>query len=226
MTAFGSTPIFIDIGANIGENCGAWLKKEPSAQIYAFEAHPVLFKRLKARFEDRPNVKVFQMVVGLEDKRQVDYHLANNPTSSSLLPFNRENIWKWKYPPGCTAFRTVETIKVPMVRLDTVIRQQKIQYVDFLRIKAQGCDLSVMKSLGKSITRVREAVIEVSLTKFDIYKGLTNKKVDVEGFMSENRFIKYTSEKTSKDQEMNMWFQNIKYGKMDRNEFYTFGASR
>ena len=225
MSAFEGFPVFIDVGASVGRVWRSWLAKAPAARIYAFEPNQELFSKMKEY--QKPNVKLFEMAVSTQDNPNgVPFYIANDKNSSSLYKFNDSHVRDWKYPPGRRAFKTVKETTVPTMRLDTLIRNEEIKYVDFLKIDTQGHDLEVLKSLGKSITKVREIMIEVSLTPFDIYEGQTNKKDAVVDYLKRYGFGIHKEEKLSRNQEANMWFINNRFGRISRNKFYHFDMPR
>lgn len=227
MSAFDTFPVFIDVGASDGRIWSSWFKEVPDAHIYAFEPNPANFTKMKELQTGKPNVTMYQEIVSDNDSPSgIPFYISNDRNSSSVYPYDNNNIKLWKYPPGRRLFKTVETIQVPSVRLETLIKKERIRYVDFLKIDVQGHELEVLKSLGKAITKVREIVVEGSLTPFNIYDGQTNQADVIIDFMVQNGFQIHKQEKISRNQEVNMWFVNTRFSKIQRNKFYHFGMPK
>ena len=223
MSAFDKFPVFIDVGASDGRIWRSWFKQTPDAHVYAFEPDPNNFERMKTHQSGKPNVKMYQTAISSVDSPSgIPFYISNDRNSSSVYPYDNGCVRKWKYPPGRRLFKTTDTIKVPSMRLDTLIKKERIRYVDFIKIDTQGHDLEVLKSLGKSITKVREIVVEGSLTAFNIYEGQTNQKDLIADYMQRNGFKIHKQEKMSRNQEINMWFVNTRFGRIQRNKFYHF----
>jgi len=223
MSAFDSYPVFIDVGASDGRVWMSWLKDAPDARVYAFEPAPENFAKMKEHQTGHPNVMIFQEVVSSADVPSgIPFYISNDRNSSSVYPYNPTSVRLWKYPPGRRLFKTTETIQVPSVRLDTFIKRERLRYIDFLKIDVQGHELEVLKSIGAAITKVREIVVEGSLTPFTIYEGQTNRADAIIEFMVQNGFVLHKQEKMSRNQEVNMWFQNTRFAKIQRNKFYHF----
>lgn len=223
MAAFDKFPVFIDVGASDGKVWRSWFKQTPDAHVYAFEPEPTNFEKMKEHQAGKPNVRMYEMAVSTEDSQVgIPFYISNDRNSSSVYPYDISSIRKWKYPPGRRLFKTTKTIQVPTMRLDTLIKKERIRYVDFMKIDAQGHDLEVLKSLGKSISKVREIVVEGSLTPFNIYDGQTNQKDAIVDYMQLNGFKLHKQEKLSRNQEINMWFVNTKFSRIQKNKFYHF----
>ena len=223
MAAFEKFPVFIDVGASDGRVWLSWFKQSPDAHIYAFEPDPRNFEKMQERQAGKPNVRMYDTAVSTVDSPSgIPFYISNDRNSSSVYPYDQNNIRKWKYPPGRRLFKTIEQITVPAIRLDTLIKKERIRYVDFLKIDAQGHELEILKSLGKSITKVREIVVEASLTPFSIYDGQTNQKDEIMDFMTRNNFKLHRQEKMSRNQEINLWFVNDRFARIQRNKFYHF----
>lgn len=223
MTAFEKFPVFIDVGASDGRVWLSWFKQAPDAHIYAFEPDPTNFEKMKEKQVGKPNVQCFDNVVSTIDSQSgIPFYISNDQNSGSVYPYDVNNVRKWKYPPGRRLFKTVETKQVPSIRLDTLIKRERIKYVDFLKVDAQGHELEILKSLGNCIAKVREIVVEASLTPFNIYEGQTNQMDAIVDFMIRNNFKLHRQEKLSRNQEINLWFVNDRFARIQRNKFYHF----
>lgn len=196
--------IILDIGAGDGKRCVRWLDTWKDALVYAFEPDPRQYAKLEATYKslkdkDRRRMKIFNAAVW-RSNGEIDFHLCNDETSSSPLPFVTENIKKWKYPPGRYYFKTEGTIKVQSIRLDSICKSEKIDVIDFLRIDAQGCTNQILEGLGKDINHVKEIFVKVHTLDFDIYKGQSHRE-EFEPKLIDKFFIAVHAEPYSRQQE-------------------------
>jgi FkbM family methyltransferase len=211
--------IFFDVGASNGVKCLKWAKNYPQATVFAFEPLPKLFKELEAKARQYPNLHVFNFAISDKNKTGVSFYVSNDINCSSLHPFVRENIKKWKPPPGRGNFKTKSVIEVTTKRLDTFMKEHGIKVVDFIKIDTQGHDLAVVKSLGSDLERVKEICLEVQIVNFELYKGAATKD-QVEEFMGKNKFEVFVTRSWSRNQEENIWFINRKYDRRKDNRFF------
>ncbi len=175
-----------DVGSNDGSAFGDLPRLLPWCDVYAFEPTPELVAQIQSRYGSQKRFHLIPKAVG-ETSGTARFNVAGQSDwgCSSLLEFspNLERTW-----PGRTDFRFTNHIDVEIIRLDEFIRDHRIPKIDFLHIDTQGTDLSVLRSLGKEITRVQAGVIEVpQRAEVMLYKGQHTREQAIE-FLTENKF--------------------------------------
>lgn len=100
-----------------------------------------------------------------------------------------------------------KVLVVPCLRLDTIIKNLNIEYIQFLKIDTQGFDLQVIKSLGEDISRCMYIECEVQITEHEVYLN-SSKKDDVIKYMEKYNFKLIDSDKQTYNQEENLLFEN------------------
>lgn len=194
-----------DIGAGTGGKSLKWLKEKSNALIYAFEPDPRQFEILKKNRDslddnDKRRIQIYNLAISDVSKEQ-DFYIANDQSSSSLLPFVKENIRKWKYPPGRYFFDTLHTIKVPTIRLDEFLENHSVNRIDFLYIEAQGVADKVLNGItSKRLSHVKEILVKAHSTNFDIYKGQA-RDTQIIDMLKKNNFDIIEKNFYSKNQE-------------------------
>ena len=144
----------IDIGANIGIFTMAVKLKVPEATVYAFEPIPETFHVLEqnVRLLGCPDVHLYNVAVGSQDQvEQTFTFFPTMPGNSTALPalkaeqrpaaeqiFGKEEM---------DLFWQVETRTVQVRTLSSVIREQGITSVDFLKIDVEGSEISVLDGI-------------------------------------------------------------------------------
>ena len=195
----GRRRIWIDVGAHLGESTFRPASDDPYLTVYAFE--PIL--SLAAQTMGRlPNFVMLPMAVHETEGMRAFYVNAMDATSS-LLPCDEEGRARWK---GGEFYRTVRTLQVPVIRLDTFMNEAGIPEVDYLKIDAQGADLSVVRSAGARLRDIRRIMLEVAITPLLPYQGAEGKEATVR-FLQAQGFDLLQAQRQSHDQEENLTFE-------------------
>lgn len=198
--------IMFDIGASNGVFSSKYLKKNPDCKIYCFEPNKLNYIKLKNNTKNIKNISIYPYAISDISGTKTFYE-SNYTNSSSLLPFT-ENTKKWKNPSKSTPeLKTINKYLVKCIRLDDFIKDNNIQYIDYLKIDTQGHDLNVIKSLGENIKIVKELVAEVQIVDYDLYKN-QSKKDELLNYLENYNFKIKKVQKWSHNQEENIWFIN------------------
>jgi FkbM family methyltransferase len=190
---------WIDVGAHRGEKSLPIARENPMVRVYAFEPNLKLAMQLAGRL---PNFVVIPMAVGEQDAT-MDFYLNAFEAASSLLPFHPEGLSQCK---GERDLRVVEKRPVPVIRLDSFMDAAGISDVDFLKVDAQGADLSVVRSAGERLKDIHRIEMEVRVTQVPVYAG-SARKDEVLDFMERAEFDLVGCSKQNDGQEENLIFQ-------------------
>ena len=190
--------VWIDVGAHLGAETLPAAKQNPELQVYAFEPN---LKLAAESWGALPNFIVISAAVA-ETEGLSDFYLNANAGASSLLPFNPAGLTEWI---GGDVLRVEAKIKVPTVRLDTFMSLAGISSVEYLKVDAQGADLSVIKSAGERLRDVKKIKLEVATTTKSLYEGAA-RRAEVLGYMEAFGFSLTSIEKQSHGQEENLTF--------------------
>jgi len=131
--------LVFDIGANVGNRIAAFIGCK--AEIVAVEPQPACVMILKEKFANQITIEQ----VGLSDTPgELQMHLSTDSTVSS---FNSDFINKTKNRFKHSQWN--ETITVPVITLDTLIKKYGIP--KFCKIDVEGFELRVLKGLSSGI---------------------------------------------------------------------------
>ncbi|MBK5210577.1 MAG: FkbM family methyltransferase [Flavobacteriaceae bacterium] len=130
-------PVIIDIGANVGFFSLAAFSKYPKAKIYAFEPHPYCFKVLK-------NYK--------QEFKRFDWNIFNQAVSNKNenIFLNTNNLEG--FTTVTSVFKKSKDIKVFAVKavsFDTFLEENKIDYIDFIKLDCEGSEYEILYALPK-----------------------------------------------------------------------------
>lgn len=127
-----------------------------------------MLSRLRAI--DDPRIHVIPSAVADFDGTATFYIDENGDHGcSSLYPFVKGIEGRW---PGRSDLKATGRVQVPVLRLDTFIREQGIERIDYLHIDAQGADLQVLRGLGAEAERVKAGRVEAATRRATaLYRG-------------------------------------------------------
>ena len=146
----GLEPVIFDVGANEGRYAKMIYEVFPSSKLYSFEPHPKSFNRLK---NTDVSGNFFQIAVGADDKQCTLYERVDHPDGSEMASVHEKVI---------TEFHGVDSIKidVQMKTIDTIMQEQNIDCVDFLKIDVEGHELAVIQGAKNAISNGNIKVIQ------------------------------------------------------------------
>lgn len=195
--------VIFDVGANNGSSFSSVATAFPWIHVYAFEPTPELLTDLRQRLSRHRNYHIIAKAVG-ETEGPTTFNVAGSADwgCSSVLEFSDHVAETWL---GRADLRVTNQIQVDMIRLDSFVREHRIQAIDFLHIDTQGTDVAVLKSLGKEISRVRAGVVEVPQSEsVMLYKNQHTRQEAID-FLTTHGFEIWKT--TSQQNEDNLFFR-------------------
>lgn len=147
--------VVIDVGANDGWD-SVGLASQYGLPVHAFEPAPAMLEILR---DMDPRVTVVPAAVADFDGTatfHIDRH--GDQGCSSLLEYAPETGPYWQG----REFGVSECLEVPVVRLDTYLRANDIDEVEYLHVDAQGADLAVLEGLGDCAAMVKAGRVEAA----------------------------------------------------------------
>lgn len=144
--------ICLDIGANVGYFSMLMAKLAYRGNVYAFDPLPlnVALLRASATLNGFNNIEIIESAVGDSDG-EVTLTQSTDSAYSSILDTGRKAI--------------EQIIRVPMITLDTFIRNCSIQAVDVIKIDVEGAEGLVLNGasalLSDAVRRPRVILVEL-----------------------------------------------------------------
>lgn len=155
--------VIFDVGANQGLIASRYRGMFPRAAIHCFEPLPDACGLARKRFESDHSVSVHECAVG-EVEGRVIFHRNSAADSSSLLSTDESRL-----PQSYVAMnRTVSTLEVDCVTVDTFCTREGIERIDILKMDVQGGELGVLKGATRMLSerRIRLIYSEVYFLPF------------------------------------------------------------
>lgn len=196
--------IFFDVGAYNGISSINIARNEPNTKVYAFEAVPELISKIILQTTDLPNYNIVEKAVcDYDGETTFNVRTEGDWGQGSLLNFTDDvdRIW----PNDKLKFS--KQINVKVTRLDTFVKENKIDKIDYLHVDTQGCDLKVIKGLGEYINIVHEGVVEAASLKREAYVGQNTKEETIIYLEQMGFEIVKVEANDIKENEVNIFFK-------------------
>ena len=156
--------VVIEAGANLGSETLLMSKLVGNGMVYGFEPNPYTFERLSINvaINSLTNVKVFDVAMG-ESDGNISFNIYPkgfcNPGMSS------------KY------METSITQKITVVQktLDSFIKEQNINKVDFLKMDIQGAEMDLLIGAAETIKKNKPTIFLEALALYNDTKALYRK---------------------------------------------------
>jgi FkbM family methyltransferase len=141
--------VFFDVGANIGLFTYFVSRYFPQARVFSFEPNPRLFECLtQTRSHNHlSNVILTQACLG-DRSGEIELHLHDQNSGGHTT--RRDQIG---------AHETSKSIEVKILPLDEVVKAQKLERLNVIKIDVQGAEWDVLKGACESIKRFQPKVV-------------------------------------------------------------------
>lgn len=183
--------IIVDVGGGLHTEYFKLLHKYGSLNIYTFEPHPDLYKKLSLyksptngangansadEIKEYERLTIYQKAVSDSVNKNVNFFCVNDPCASSLLPLNGSAVKKWKYPLHKPTFKSVETIFVDTTTLKDFSNQLNknniMQELDLIFIDVQGTELKVLRGITPIIFKhTKRIIVKCIDVDFELHIG-------------------------------------------------------
>lgn len=159
-------PVVLDIGAS-GEIHKEWETFAKYAICIAFDADDREMGFVENVEAGYKKLVVYNRIVTDSKDRKMDFYLTKSPYCSSLLPPDNESLENWSFG---ELFEVDRMVNLETVEMVTVLKELKVDKIDWFKTDSQGTDLRLFKSLGEDIID-KMIVADFEPGILDAYKG-------------------------------------------------------
>jgi FkbM family methyltransferase len=155
-----------DVGGHHGETAAKLASLFPETNIHSFEPSPESFSILQRNLRKFPRVIPVHLAFGDREEERVLHQNRFSPTNSLLnnaINFSENSIAKLMEP--------VSEVAIPVRTLDGYCRDNKIAFVDFLKIDVQGFELHVLRGAAGLLSEEKVAVVHTEVLFEELYEG-------------------------------------------------------
>ena len=154
------TPVFFDVGANVGNYTISLLETYPSAEVHVFEPHPGNFSALKSNLSTY-NAKLYNFALGDTQDQLILYDRADHENGSSHASLHEAVISEIHQQDTLQFSVSVET-------LDEICKKENIREIDFLKIDTEGNELAVLNGAKKLLKENKIMCIHFEFNEMNI----------------------------------------------------------
>lgn len=151
-------PIFVDVGADIGEYTLQLTRHFPNAVIHSFEPHPNSFLRLKENVE-RNNVRCHNLALGSISEKTTIYDKSEEGSSHASL---YKDVISEIHKEG------LSEVEIYTSTLDEIAQKEGIRFIDFLKIDTEGHELAVLQGASTLLKDSRIGLIQIEFNEMNI----------------------------------------------------------
>lgn len=191
--------VCVDVGCHKGEIFDLFIKQSPTKKHFGFEPIPSFYNQLKEKYSKH---HIFNYALS-DDEGETEFQYVKNAPAYSGIKNRKYAIDNPE----------IETIKVPLRRLDDVIKSK----VDFIKIDVEGGELNVLKGSKNLILKHKPIIIfECGLGASDYYNVTPQ---EIFHFISDDLTLKVSlldrwlknKESLTKDEFINLYNLNKEY---------------
>jgi len=170
----GTFRMAFDVGANVGHVSERFLRHFPQATIHAFEPVSSTFRRLQRTLGRHPRLTLHKMAAS-DTAGSATIRLFDDPAKNTLVGDLVDS-----YHINPSGFEKIE-----MCRLDAVISEFKIDYIDLLKIDVEGFEANVLRGCGESLMPERIRYIYFEFHRINKLRGDSSLVVNGHSQLSE-----------------------------------------
>ena len=183
--------IIIDIGAHIGETINLFYNNFTIENILAFEANPIVFKKLKKiikKINNKNKISLFNF--GLGDKEENKVLSIFNESSSSTYNiidekteyYKRKNFFLSFFSKGIIQ-KKISTNILPLSKINEV---NELKNIDILKTDTEGYELNILKGIYQGhFNKIKYIYFE---HHYDLMIKKNYKYSDIKIFLNKNNF--------------------------------------
>ena len=176
---------FIDVGSHKGLYTDLFLKSYNIKKVLMFEPQKKIFNFIKKKYIRNKKIKIYNFAASNKNNFQ-NLQLNHHDLTTTLSKFNEDNLYlKIKALLFGVKKMTHQKIRIKTIKLDDVIKKNKIYKIDLLKIDTEGHELEVLEGLRKKIKNIKFILIEFHFDK--IYLNYSPKKIH--NYLLKNNFI-------------------------------------
>lgn len=169
--------IFVDVGANIGAHTLMAASKIKTGKIFSFEPSIKALKYLKENIKLNKLVDIVTIIDKVvSNKNGFEKFMLGKHSEIDRIGDNDNILHKIK--------------KLPSITLDKFLSNNKIDYVDMIKIDVEGAEFKVLEGLKGYLSKGKVGLIIFEINSNSKTYGYTS--TDMFNFLDQNGFIIYT----------------------------------
>ena len=156
-------PIFLDIGANVGDYSLLVATAFPLGHCYSVEPNPKTFETLKLRVSNYTNITPINIGIGSQEEEK-DIYFYDHDQESGHASLYADVLTDLHHAAN------LSSISCKIETIDGLLAEQKIseQRIDFIKIDTEGHELEGLKGAIKTIARNEIRAIQFEFNEMNV----------------------------------------------------------
>ena len=181
----------IDIGAHKGETISLFCKNFAIENILAFEANPIVFKKLEKKIKKgnyKNKINLFNLGLGDKEEKK-DLSILNDSSSSTYNTIDEKTEYYKRKKKFLSLFskniiqKKILTNVLPLSKINEV---NDLRNIDILKIDTEGYELNILKGIYQDhFTKIKYIYFE---HHYDLMIKKNYKYSDIKFFLNKNSF--------------------------------------
>ena len=180
--------IFFDIGSHKGTYTDLIIENFSVKKVVMVEPQKKIYKFIKKKYSKNKKIRIFNYAISDKKKNQILY-INKHDLTSSLTQINRKNSYlnlKARLFGGSINDFIQNKYMVNSCKLSDIIKKNRVNKIDLLKIDTEGHELQVLKGTGSFLkNRVKFMLIEIHNS--NIFLNYDAKKIH--NYLKKNKFI-------------------------------------
>jgi FkbM family methyltransferase len=154
------TPIFFDVGANVGLYSLSLKKRFPDAIVYAFEPNPSTYKNIKVEAINQ-QIKFYNIGLKSDTKKGLIYDYKDNVGSEHASIYRDVFI-------DIHHSKNIEEIEFESETLDRFCEINNIDRINFLKIDTEGSEFDILMGAARMLRENNIDIIQFEFNEMNI----------------------------------------------------------
>ncbi|KHE90620.1 MAG: FkbM family methyltransferase [Candidatus Scalindua rubra] len=174
--------LYVDVGARWGIT-EPWVHFGDIINIIGFEPDETECKKLNAQIREKDVFIKYLPIALLDGKKDATLNITKSPGCSSLLKPNTKLLNQF---PDFERFNIVKKTQLSTNSLNSVLEENRIRDIDFIKVDTQGTELKIFQGSGQVLSKdVFGIAVEVEFAQLYEDQPLF---ADVDKYLRENGF--------------------------------------
>ena len=183
--------IIIDIGAHVGETISLFYNNFTIENILAFEANPIIFKKLEKKIKkinNKNKISLFNLGIGDKEEKK-DLSIFNDSSSSTYNTIDEKTEYYKRKKMFISLFskdiiqKKILTNILPLSKINEV---NELKNIDILKIDTEGYELNILKGIYQGhFNKIKYIYFE---HHYDLMIKKNYNYSDIKIFLNKNNF--------------------------------------
>tara|TARA_B100001059_G_scaffold235395_1_gene280840 strand:- start:4339 stop:5058 length:720 start_codon:yes stop_codon:yes gene_type:complete len=180
--------VFFDIGSHKGTYTDLVIENFKVKKVIMIEPQKSIYKFLKEKYKKKKKIKIYNLAIS-DKKKIMTMYINKHDLTSSLTQIDKKNRYlnfKARLFGGTINELIQKKNMVNSCKLSDIIKNNKVNKIDLLKIDTEGHELQVLKGTG-SLLKKKVKYMLIEIHNSDIFLNYDSNKIH--NYLTKNKFI-------------------------------------